>query len=91
MAPATNSAPAYQLKHVSPHAMRVLKEHGLLTNDNREWIGNITEVYLDPSSLKEVCAAVFQDDFSKLDFYKDVDLEKVNRGLRDFLLKALGG
>jgi len=82
--------PAYKVKRITPRAMRLLKKHGLLANDNGEFVANITEVYLNEPVMREMCEAIFEDDFSNIDFENDLDLEMVNRGLRDFLQRALG-
>ncbi len=79
----------FKLKPTTPRGLRVLKLHGLLSNDNQEFVNSTTEVYIDPEKLREVCEAVFDEDFSKTDF-DEIDLGMVNRGVRDFLLKALG-
>jgi len=81
---------AFKLKTVTPKALRIFSDNGLLNNDNAEFVGSATSVYLNPDKLIELCEAAFDEDFSEVDF-EEIDLEKVNRGLRDFLQKALGG
>lgn len=79
-----------QLKTVTPKALRVLKETGLLENDSKTYTANLLSTYLDIGQLKSVCEACFEGDFSKIDF-DEIDLEPISKGIRDFLLKALGG
>jgi hypothetical protein len=79
----------WKLKKVTPRAMKVLKVNGLLEVDNSKYIGNTIEIFLDDEKLKNVCTAVFDEDFSETD-WDDVDLGAVNNGIRNFLSLALG-
>lgn len=80
----------YKLKPTTPRALRVLKEHGLINEDNRVVIKNQLTLFMDVGNLKTVCEACFHDDFKNVDF-DELDLEPVAKGLADFLLNALGG
>lgn len=74
---------------VTPKSLRVLARHNLLNDDNRGQ--QILKLYIDDDNkkLREVCEAVFVEDFSQVDF-DEIDCEQVSMGVRRFLLKSLG-
>ena len=79
---------SYIIRRVTPRAMKVLQKHGMRIGEN----GNITDLLLkisvDEQACREVCAVIFEDDFSRLNF-EEFDLEKISEGVHRFLFAYL--
>jgi hypothetical protein len=79
----------FNLKTVTPAAMRTLKQHDLLDNDRKVVAGKLLDISMNEDQLKEVCEAIFEGDFSDTDF-SEFDLSEFTRGFNSFLLKFWG-
>ena len=79
----------YTLKSKVTHfSLKALEELELLTRDATSATQNIINVSLDESKLRDLCAAIFLDDFSKVQL-EEIDIAKVVEGLNRFLSKWL--
>ncbi len=75
---------------VTPKSLKIIKNAGLLESDKGQYTENLMAIYTDDADrLKEVCSALFEDDFSKVDV-DDIDLQKVTVALSSFFLRVLG-
>jgi hypothetical protein len=78
----------FTLKKVTLGSMKILAAYQLTKLENISLGQAILNICTDEKSLREICGAVFQEDFSKVDF-NEIDLEEVARGIGSFLQKLL--
>lgn len=79
----------FRLKTVTPKALKVLQENGLLAEDTRQVAGRLLKISLAPEQLAQVCEAIFDEDFSGVD-WEEFDLSKFTQGYNRFLLQFWG-
>ena len=72
------------LKRVTPKALKVLNELGLLDPEKAD--GLSYQIYLDTEKLKRVCDVMFDD---KIEDYENLDLKEFTKGYADFFGQLL--
>lgn len=78
-------------KTVTLKSLRVLDKHGLALREpttDQQMANKIITICLSEESIREVLAAVFDDDFSSVDI-EEIDLSQVTSGVQSFLKKLL--
>jgi len=79
----------YTLKNKITHSsLKILEDLELLSRDANMAGQSIINVSLDESKLRDLCAAIFVEDFSKTPI-DDIDISKVTEGFQRFLSKWL--
>lgn len=76
-----------KLARVTPRAMKVLKENGLLTENNIEYVNACAEVFTNEEKLEKLCGVLFENPPEDLE---NVDLGEINSAVRAFFGKAFG-
>jgi hypothetical protein len=76
-----------KLARVTPRAMRCLKENGLLTENNLEYVNACAEVFTNEEKLKKLCDVLYENPPEDLE---NVDLGEINSAIRAFFSKAFG-
>lgn len=79
----------FKLKTVTPKALKVLQENGLLAEDTRQVAGRLLKISIAPEQLQQVCEVIFDEDFSGVD-WEEFDLSKFTTGYNRFLLQFWG-
>jgi len=79
----------FRLKIVNSKNLNLLKQFGLLEDDTRQVAKRLLEISLKPDDLRDVCMAIFDEDFSDTDF-AELDSSKFVNGFNRFLLQFWG-
>lgn len=64
--------------------LQVIRKYNLQLSTKDGYAENLFDVLTDPVALKEVCGAIFDDDFKNVDA-NDIDVSKVHDGVQSFL------
>lgn len=83
-----NTSNSLKMKKVTLGSMKVLVAHGFNKMDNALLGQAVLDVCSDEKKLREICEAIFEDDFSNVDL-TTIDLEDVAAGIKSFLQKLL--
>lgn len=76
-----------KLARVTPRALKFLKEHGLLTENNLEYVSACAEVFTNEEKLEKLCGILYENPPDDLE---NVDLGEINTAIRAFFGKAFG-
>ncbi|MDD5231349.1 MAG: hypothetical protein PHC43_08475 [Candidatus Marinimicrobia bacterium] len=84
--------PKFVIKTVTPRALKVYREAGLLNFNSQDLIygEKMMDVYCNTETLEKIIAVTFEKKFEP-DQIEDVDLGMVSRGIRDFLAQLSDG
>jgi hypothetical protein len=78
-----------KIKPVTPKALRVYRQLGLLNFENANQLKAQIDIYLESEKLHKLLEVTFQQDFSHTDV-DEIDLGKVAQGVTAFLLQLSG-
>jgi hypothetical protein len=67
-----------------------LSHYGLMTNDNSSYANSCFKLYKNPDDFKVLLATLFEGEWSQVKF-QDINIERFQEALRDFLSRSLGG
>lgn len=71
-------------KIISVKRLSVIKKHGLHLG-GKEYSESITNVFDKPEAVREVCNAIFEEDFTNVAIETELDLSKIHDGVQSFL------